>query len=342
MMLDLILNFNVTQQDNIYRGNKLVTIGNFLNEIKCMKYLNKIKILRKYISDGNLDKYDQEKIRLPAVTFSGSFANTRRIESLIEYNKICVIDIDKISDQDIKKYFNVLQSDIYVFTYWLSPSGRGIKGLVKFNYLDPFDKLNSNEYHKIAFTILKEYFLEKYNIEIDKSGSDITRLCFISSDSNLVLKNDVNEFHIDSHTVPKYFIKSNKKEGNQVSNNFFLKEHMNPKEKNEQSKRTDIQKIIKYLRKKGCSITSTYDDWYKVAYAISSTFTYDLGEKYYLQLCRLDGNRHREDESKAMLQYCYTNSKKIISFGTIQYLFSKIKEELEGSRTEEVSMNIDP
>ena len=95
---------------------------------------------------------------------------------------------------------------------------------------------------------------------------------------------------------------------------------MNPKGKNASEHRIEISKIIKYLDKKNLSITSNYDNWYRVGYAIANTFTSDLAKEYYLKLCRLDGACHNEEESVKMLIYCYDNSKGYINFGTIIHL----------------------
>ena len=94
----------------------------------------------------------------------------------------------------------------------------------------------------------------------------------------------------------------------------------NPKGKNNQRDRKTLLNIIKFLKKKNISITSTYENWYRVAYAIAYSFTHDIGEKYFLSLCELDGANHNEIQSKNMLLYCYKNSKGNIKFKTIVFL----------------------
>jgi len=64
--------------------------------------------------------------------------------------------------------------------------------------------------------------------------------------------------------------------------------------------------------------------WYRVAYAISNAFTHDIGEKYYLRLCRLDGVKNDEIKSRNMLIYCYERANGSISFGTIKK-FAELK-----------------
>jgi hypothetical protein len=312
---------------------KQIQIIDFLNQIRNENQKKKITQLREYLKN-NKRKYDDEKTLLPSVTFSGLFNDRRTIETMQEYNTLCVIDIDHVSEINIQELLKKFYFDPYIISYWLSPSGKGIKGLVKFKYLTCPDKLNYTDYHRYAFTLLKKYMQNQYNTEIDKSGSDITRLCFISSDSNLLVKDKIEEFEIGDVIISP--ATTPKKNRIKTSSYFILKEHLYPVGRNKPEKRNEIQKMIKFLKRKNISITNDYESWFRIAYAISNTFTYDIGKNYFLQLCRLDGARHDEEKSINMLQYCYVNSKHNISFGTIRYYFDKFKEEW-GRRTKEVS-----
>jgi hypothetical protein len=73
------------------------------------------------------------------------------------------------------------------------------------------------------------------------------------------------------------------------------------------------------LTKRGLSITYSYDEWYKVAYAISNTFTYEIGEKYYLSLCKIDIDKYNENKCRRMLENCYENSRNNINFNSLVY-----------------------
>jgi hypothetical protein len=329
--IDELLSSTVTCQDHAWSTDlKTISIGKFLEQIKERLFSNKIQELRYYLEKNDKRRYDQEKIRLPSITFSGLFSNNRKIELIQKYTGICVVDIDHVPEEALDETYRIFNSDPYIFSCWMSPSGKGIKGVVKFGYLTEPDMSNIYLHHKYAFFKLYDYMKDRYNINMDMSGSDITRLCFISSDVNLILKREADEFKINNSDITIKVPIQNKTKKEHGSSYFVRKEHMNPAGRN--LKRTHIQKIIRYLRKRNLSITDTYEKWYRVAYAISNTFTYDLGEKYFLQLCKLDGSRHDEKKSIAMLQYCYSHSKSRISFGTIKFYFNKHKEE-QGSRT---------
>ena len=101
--------------------------------------------------------------------------------------------------------------------------------------------------------------------------------------------------------------------------------------------RNEIQKIIKFLRKRKLSITYEFENWYRVGYAIANTFTQNIGEKYYLNLCEMDGNKFDKEASINLLRYCYENTRKQISFGTIKHLCKLVgyKYEIKGESVRE-------
>jgi hypothetical protein len=348
MIVDKLLSTTVTFQ-NSAQSKVLgkIQIRAFLQLIKNGNHDDRVALIRQYRTNGDFEKQAQEKKKLPAITFSGLFCGSRKISCISEYNNICVVDIDHVQEKNINNVLQCFKLDTYIFSFWISPSGDGVKGLVKFNYSESFEPSESQNYHKQAFSLLAQYMKDKYNIEIDGSGSDITRLCFVSSDNNLLIKDSADEFEVKVHTSISTPILQKRNENikkNQIHSPgrvFVHKDHLFPIGRNKQKHRTQIQKYIRFLRNRNLSITASYEKWYHVAYAISNSFTYDLGEKYFLRLCRLDGNRHDEEKSIKLLQSCYAASEGKISFGTIEYYFNQCKEEW-GSRTEEASSKIDP
>ena len=86
-----------------------------------------------------------------------------------------------------------------------------------------------------------------------------------------------------------------------------------------------MKNIIIYCKKNSISLTYSYDNWYKAGFAIASVFSYDVGVKYYLKLCELDGVGHHKEKCISMLQYCYRNIRPNgITFGTLIH-FAKQK-----------------
>lgn len=293
------------------------TLGSILNQIKSKKLLVVTNALRALRSKGNLSDYNKNKKNLPAVTFCGFFSPKRSGDHLKEYNYLMVLDIDKLDENEVLRVKDVLVKDKYVFSFWESPSGNGIKGLVSLKYLFDIQKGNEDRAHKIAFKALDNYFTENYGVHIDASGCDITRLCFLSCDQALVLKEVICPFEVEADELA-LIDKTGAPSQQAASANAGIKDFLeNPVGKNNSHFRKTIADIIKYLTAKQLSITHDYDSWYRVAFAIAESFTYSVGEKYYLALSRLDTGKFNEIKCKQMLQSCYVKSKHKIGFKTI-------------------------
>jgi len=180
--------------------SKEMSVSQVLNDIKTGKYSFQINKLRELLSNNLFDNYVNEKKKLPAVTFCGTFNGIRKREFIKEYNQILVIDIDKLDEQEFERVKSIVESEEFVFASWISPSQNGIKGLISLSFKSD---VNSTDIelidirHKIAFKQIQEYYSEKYNINIDSSGSDTTRLCFFSLDPELKIKNEYKQFEIE-------------------------------------------------------------------------------------------------------------------------------------------------
>jgi hypothetical protein len=328
-----ILAYKVSYQENTWSQiTNEPTIGSILSEIKSNKYKNRITELRKRLESGDKEYYDNFKKQLPAVTFSGTF-NVRRIsENLKNYNPLIVIDIDKLERQELENTISVLLKDDYVFSFWVSPSNNGIKGLVSINYLLDSSEVDIEIKHKSAFNKLSKYIIDNYNIELDRSGSDITRLCFLSYDENLVLKDNLKRFDITQEDIlikkKKDYIKGEIKL-KFASNRDAL---YNPEGRNNQFNRKLMSDILRYLRHKNLSITYNYEEWCKVGMAISNSFTYDVGSKYFFKLSAMDGAKFNETNCANFLMNCYESRKGNVNFGSIIYLANQKGYKTKGQR----------
>ncbi|MCK0159593.1 BT4734/BF3469 family protein [Allomuricauda sp. F6463D] len=282
-----------------------------LMDIKNGKYKNLINNCRYYTSIGDYDSYKSLKVKLPIVTFCGTFENGRKLENLVSYNGLMILDIDDLEIKEVENLKGLICKDKFVYALWRSPSGMGLKALIKVSD-DP-------NFHKSSFRSLQDYFQKKYKIELDKSGSDITRLCFVSWDKDLYL-NESSEVYLDKIIETESSIEKLPKEKvhTSLTKSAFATEGLNKPEH-----RKMIQLVIKYIKRKDISITETFDKWFRVALGISNTFSYDLGEKYFLQICELDKEKHSEIESVNILKYCYNNRKiqlpGSVSLGTIVF-----------------------
>ena len=153
------------------------TIPEILHEIKTGKYRPGITYLRKSLAENKLEAYEKAKKSLPAFTPSGKFVGGRKMEFLEAYSNFIILDIDKLSQTDLQNAKQKANQSEYTYASFISPSGNGLKILVKVN--------TTKEDHKETFLAIQKHYETLLNHEIDKSGKDITRLCFYSFDDNL-------------------------------------------------------------------------------------------------------------------------------------------------------------
>ena len=322
--------------DRIYRRTDscVITIKEALDKIKNEEYKNQIDKIREYILNRDKESAKKTKNQLPCVTFAGKFKNTGKIEDCEIYNYLLILDIDKVSDIDMPQYQTYFQQDQYVIAFWKSPSGNGWKGIIPLEK-EGMEGIEHNKFHFNAFIQIEKYFLEKYNIQLDKSGKDISRQCYLSSDSNIVIKDQCLKFKIDTnnlveHTIhtrpndkkPPYKIDDIAKINLNINTDWNHLNMVKPESHNKY--RHSMDKIVKYLEKKHLSITYNYEQWVGVAFAIATTFHKDYGRKIFLRLCRLDADKHNEFKSDKLLYKAYTTNRGERTFGTIlQYAEQK-------------------
>jgi hypothetical protein len=152
-------------------------VSYYLDRIQNGKHEKIIKDLRAEI---DTEKKKKLKGSLSAVTFCGTFT-TRKKENLKQGSGLAILDFDKLDD--VLGYKEQLKSNDFIMAAWISPSGNGVKALVKI----PIIK-NDAEYKNI-FKQLKELFPL-----LDDSGSDISRLCFESFDPDIYINLDSEKF----------------------------------------------------------------------------------------------------------------------------------------------------
>jgi hypothetical protein len=162
------------------------TISTILEEIKTGKYKPGIIYLRKSLAENKTEAYNKAKKSLPAFTPSGKFVGGRKLEFLANYSNCIILDIDKLSAADLQNAKHLANQSEFTFASFISPSGNGLKILVK---------INSNKAdHKEAFLLVQAHYEAFLKLEIDKSGKDVTRLCFYSWDENLYLNENATTF----------------------------------------------------------------------------------------------------------------------------------------------------
>ncbi|TZF83927.1 virulence-associated E family protein [Pedobacter sp. BS3] len=182
MVVSIFKNFN-----EVVENAKIVEV---LNDIKTGKYINVITYLRKSLAESKMEAYERAKKSLPAFTPSASFKGGRKLEYLTAYTQIVVLDIDKLTKEQLNTAKQLSKETPYTFASFVSPSGNGLKIFVRVN--------SAQENHKEAFLALQKFYEEFLSLPIDKSGKDVTRLCFVSYDTDLYLNENATVYPVIS------------------------------------------------------------------------------------------------------------------------------------------------
>ena len=160
-----------------------------LKDTSCLKILDSIKNGAYKIKVANIriesekSKRNELKSQLPYVTFSGTFSS-RSNSNLKAHSGLACLDFDNV--RELEELRTQINQDNYTFASFVSPSGDGLKVLVKIPHVD-----NNSDYGDYYIELIN-HFQQYY--ELDKATKDIARACYLSYDDNLYLNNESETF----------------------------------------------------------------------------------------------------------------------------------------------------
>lgn len=226
-----------------------------LNDIKKGTYKAEISDIRNLLSNDYKKEADQLKKQLQAFTVSGTFSNGRSIDKIDTYSQYVILDIDKLSESQLKEVKQIARLAPYTYASFISPSGKGLKIIVKVS--------STKEHHKEAYNQVVAYYEQALNIDIDTSGSDICRLCFMSYDEDCFINLNADTFEVNIKLEEEKPIPI--KYNNSISN--------------------DIEAYISEIEKTATDITGNYETWRNLGFAISEEYG-ETGRDYYHRISR--------------------------------------------------------
>jgi hypothetical protein len=243
---------------------------------------------------GNEKEFIRMKSQLPGFVFQGVMNGPRLPKHMETYNKLVVLDYDKLPEERIQQLKKLFSEIKYSIAVWKSTSGCGLKVLVMVD--------SERQHHEQAFLQVAEYYDNKCGIKSDPKVRDLARLHFISYDIDIFINSKAEIFNI---VIAKA---SESPESKSVS----------IEQKDSAKNKRIAEDIIKYLEETNQSITFDHERWYKAAYALCNCgLPFDDALNLYLRLCRLDGEKHDEEKSKEKFDYCWNSNDKKISIATL-------------------------
>jgi uncharacterized Fe-S cluster protein YjdI len=156
--------------------NAEMTIPDVYAAIKSNKYKRQTEELRSISEPESARKYKAKNFDY--CTFSGIFSK-RNDSALNQHSGLLTLDFDHVSN--LQELRETLLQDRYFETelMFVSPSGDGLKWIV------PIDLKECS--HQDWFRAIAAYIKATYQLEVDKSGKDISRACFLPHDPKVYI-----------------------------------------------------------------------------------------------------------------------------------------------------------
>jgi len=154
-----------------------LSIDKALERVKAGKSKKLIQDIRE---EKNKEKRNKLKEKCVCILFNGEFS-ARNDNSLINHSGLCILDFDNFeSAEQLKDYKETLTKDKYTFSVFISPSGNGLKCLVKIPEC-------TKEEHPLFFNELEKHYNSKY---FDAANKNVSRVCYESFDPDIYINKD--------------------------------------------------------------------------------------------------------------------------------------------------------
>jgi hypothetical protein len=182
---------DLVRRVSLYKNFQYQSTENFKDVVALIKsdYLKEAIIRIRNLFQDEKDKEANElKKQLPAFTASGEFHKERIKEKIIQYNQLVMLDIDDLESDQIETLRQLTNENSYTYCSFLSPSGYGLKICVKVD--------SESKDHEEAYKQVSAYYRQALNITLDSKCKDVTRLCFLSYDTQLYIHEEAQVFEV--------------------------------------------------------------------------------------------------------------------------------------------------
>lgn len=227
-----------------------VSIEVFLNKVKEGAWQDAVLRYR-------TSKDKEEKKKLPAVTLSGIFSQ-RKETALQSHSGFIGIDIDNV--EDINAIKSTLKQDPYVYASFVSCGGAGLCLIFKID----------GKKHREAFAGIGKYLLDNYNIIVDPTSVNLSRLRFVSYDPDLYLCSFANKFEVyptkEQGTEPKY------------ASVIFVQ--------------SDFDAIVKQVQDRSINLCEDYYTWLRISFGLADYF--GEGGREYFHIFSRQSSKYKE------------------------------------------------
>lgn len=154
----------------------------------CIKTGGSIKDI---IEDIRLDPAAKKKrkLELPVIMWQGTFSH-RADNGLLSLSSLMCVDIDHKTHEELSTLRTSLMREPWLLAMFRSPSGDGLKVIVKTDNPDM-------AHYKNCYRQLEALFEERYGMKPDNKCEAISQGCFASYDPDIYVNPGVQDLHLE-------------------------------------------------------------------------------------------------------------------------------------------------
>lgn len=196
---------------DFYRIIAEMTEEEIVSAIGSPKYRNIVESVRRTFLEQGEKAANEEKKKLPSVTFSANYRGSRSNATLVKYLGYIVIDIDHLSKEELARILQTVRACNYTRIAFISPKGMGLKIIAHTQRPDgtlPDTIQEIEDFHNAAYNKVASFYSQLCQTEIDTSGQDVGRTCLLSYDPGIYFNRDATPFIVEQ---PPLFYKTQKK-----------------------------------------------------------------------------------------------------------------------------------
>ena len=261
---------------------------------------------REIIKEAGKDHEVAQQFKKGFQAFSACELSLRRKseDNIINYHGYVIIDIDDVTEVQIEQLKTQLKQEDHVVLYYTSVSGQGLKVVHQTLYNEGEDV---DSHHENAFENFRQFYLNRFSVQIDESGKDYTRMSFISYDKEV--------YYNDKH----YPIKLNP---------LIVKNVITQATSSKVFQSNDVEVILndihEYLRKHNYTIGDSYNDWLALCFGLKHELEDVKAREWFHQLSSLNHKLYNKENCDKQFDGVVIDRDKTYTLGTIIYMAQQL------------------
>lgn len=302
---------------------------------------NRLAVLN---ATGQTDKYKAEKSNLPAF-YWGCTAEGANATTVKSATGLAIFDFDHFGTDenptDINVARNKLAKDPHTAILFYSPSGNGLKVVVKIPIITVPEGTDTNDpqavkealkaTYKLYYFALVDYYKNSLGLTTDTSGQNINRACYFAYDPNIIYNPSAKEWEqakqpeptTQTVTTPTPTPKPTGTPapmGAPVHDDYYYNVG-------------NFEEFIKEMQLQGVHICDDYENWLKMLFAIHKEFGDTKGGYYADLISQINDKYNCNEFVKQWAKVCTADDGRT----GIEFIFSTAKQ--NGLRVPESAKN---